>query len=105
MVLATMAGSTFASVPGPAVLVRGGGVAGGDALVIPGGDILNVRNIQGGTIADPNLDLGAGSASHRGTLALNYDVGRCVVIYDGHKHRLAEFCPHQIVFYVKPRVR
>lgn len=91
--------------PGAATFVRGGGVEGGDALVIPSGDILNVRNVQGGTITDPNLDLGAGSATHRGTLSLNYDVGRCTVIYDGHKHPLARFCPGRIVFYVKPRVR
>jgi hypothetical protein len=91
--------------PGRTTILRNGGAAGGDALVIPRGDILNVRNIQGGTASDPNLDLGAGSSTHRGVLALNYDVGRCVVIYDGHRRRLAKFCPHKIVFYVKPQVR
>jgi hypothetical protein len=70
-----------------------GAVAGGDALWLPHGDILNVRNVQGGTVDDPNLDLGAGSSTHRGTLALNYDVGRCTVISNGHKHPLAVFCP------------
>lgn len=89
----------------PAQLLARGGVEGGDSLVIPDGDILNVRNIQGGTIHDPNLDLGAGSSTHRGTLALNYDVGRTVKIYDGHKHLLASFSQHGIRFYRKVRVR
>ena len=84
---------------GPARILPRGGVQGGDALVIPNGDILNVRNIQGGTVHDPNLDLGAGSATHRGTLSLNYDVGRTVKIYDGHKHLLARFDSHGIHFY------
>lgn len=83
----------------PANLTPHGGVEGGDALILPRGDILNVRNIQGGTIHDPNLDLGAGSSTHRGTLALNYDVGRTVKIYDGHKHLLASFSRGGIRFY------
>lgn len=84
-------------------VIPGGGAEGGPALVLPNGDILNVRNVQGGTVTDPNLDLGAGSSTHRGTLSLNYDVGRCVVIYDGHKRPLARFCPHRIHFYVRVR--
>lgn len=68
-------------------LIPGGAVEGGDALYLPHGDILNVRNIQGGTADDPNLDIGAGDGKyHRGILSLNYDVGQAVVIYDGHKN-------------------
>jgi hypothetical protein len=82
-----------------------GGAAGGPALYLPRGDILNVRNIQGGVIGDLNLDIGAGSTEHPGSIVLNYDVGRCTVIYDGRKHKLARFCPSGITFYKKPRVR
>ena len=81
-----------------------GGVAGGGVLWMPDGDIY-ARNISGGTPDDPNLDLGAGSATDRGTISLNFDVGRCTIIYDGHKRPLARFCPRSITFYVKPRIR
>jgi hypothetical protein len=82
-----------------------GGAAGGPALYLPRGDILNVRNIQGGVIGDLNLDIGAGSTEHPGSIVLNYDVGRCTVIFDGRKRPLARFCPKGITFYKKPRVR
>lgn len=56
-----------------------------------GRDINGVRNIQGGENlavlgADRwNLDLGAGTnvAAQRGNVAINYDVGRGLLIYDG----------------------
>jgi hypothetical protein len=86
-------------------VVPAGGASGGDALYIPNGDIINVRNIQGGTIRDRNLDIGAGSTATPGNLVLNYDVGRCTVIYNGHKHKLARFCPDGITFYRKPQVK
>jgi hypothetical protein len=86
-------------------IIPNGGAAGGPALMLPHGDILNVRNIQGGIVEDPNLDIGAGSTAHPGDIALNFDVGRCVRIFDGRKHLLARFCPHAITFYVKPKLR
>jgi hypothetical protein len=67
-------------------IIPNGGAAGGPALMLPHGDILNVRNIQGGIVEDPNLDIGAGSTEHPGDIALNFDVGRCVRIFDGRKH-------------------
>lgn len=88
----------------PISIVPHSGAEGGDALVIPNGDIINVRNIQGGVITDPNLDIGAGSAAHRGVLSLNYDVGGRVIIYDGRKHPLAKFDSRGIYFYRKVRV-
>jgi hypothetical protein len=84
------------------------GANGGDALYLPMGDVLNVRNIQGGMVtsnpSDLNLDLGAGSSANRGDIVLNYDVGRRVLIYDGQKNVVAKFGARGIVFYKKPRV-
>lgn len=82
-----------------------GGAAGGDAIYLPRGDLLNVRNVQGGVPGGLNLDIGAGSTRHPGDVVLNYDVGRCTHIYNGRKRKLASFCPRGITFYVKPRVR
>jgi hypothetical protein len=82
--------------------VSHGGAAGGDALYLPNGDLLNVRNIQGGTVADGlNLDIGAGSTANPGDVVLNYDVGRRVLIYDGQKRLVASFGPDGIRFYKK----
>ena len=65
---------------------------GAATLVLPRGDIINVRNIQGGMVDDPNLDVGAGDgAEHRGVLSLNYDVGQSVQIFDGRKAEIARF--------------
>jgi hypothetical protein len=86
-------------------VVRGGGAAGGDAVYLPGGDLLNVRNIQGGTLGDLNLDLGAGNSHQRGNVVVNYDVGSDLLVYDGHKHLVARIGRSGIVFYAKPRVR
>jgi hypothetical protein len=66
-------------------------------------DVLGVRNIQGGKhTGDPydlNLDIGAGSSTHRGNIVLNFDVGKCVHIFNGFKARVASFCPRKIVFF------
>jgi hypothetical protein len=74
-------------------IIPNGGAAGGPALMLPHGDILNVRNIQGGIVEDPNLDIGAGSTEHPGDIALNFDVGRCVRIFDGRKHSAGAVLP------------
>lgn len=89
----------------PIKVVPRGAVEGGDALYMPHGDILNVRNIQGGLSYQPNLDIGAGSSEHRGDIALNYDVGNRVLIFDGRKRLVAKFGPRGIVFYKRPRYR
>jgi hypothetical protein len=63
-------------------------------LYLHRGDIVNVRNVQGGTVDTPNLDLGAGSdgsAGPRGNIVLNFDVGNRTLIYDGRKHVTADF--------------
>lgn len=96
----TNAGDDYA----PMTVQARGGVEGGDALILPRGDILNVRNIQGGMIGDTNLDIGAGSTEHPGNLSLNYDVGRRTLIYDGRKRLIASFGPGGIKFYVKPKL-
>lgn len=92
----------------------------GDLVLMHGGTIEGVHVIQGGTreCLDPtavlpcrerkrslNLDIGAGDSTHRGDIGVNFDVGRCLVIFDGHRHRLASFCENGITFYVKPRRR
>lgn len=89
--------------------VASAGADGGAALYLPIGDVLNVRNIQGGMVtsdrSDLNLDLGAGGSANRGDIVLNSDVGKRVLIFDGHKRVIANFEPRGIVFYKKPRVR
>jgi len=62
-------------------------------LVIHRGDILNVRNVQGGTVENPNLDIGAGSAANRGDVVFNWDVGRGVKIFGGRKNVLMSVNP------------
>jgi hypothetical protein len=89
----------------PSGILPRASVEGGDALVLPEGDILNVRNIQGGVIGNTNLDIGAGSTQHPGDIVLNWDVGRRTLVYDGKKRLVASFGPHGIVFYVRPRIR
>ena len=76
----------------------------GDLMHMPAGTIQGVHVIQGGSLEcdDPDLeaasgcdprrksfalDIGAGSATDRGWLALQYDVGRGVRIFDGYRHR------------------
>ena len=76
----------------------------GDLVHMPAGTIQGVHVIQGGSLEcdDPDLeassgcdprrksfalDIGAGSATDRGWLALQYDVGRGVRIFDGYRHR------------------
>lgn len=103
-VAAALAGPSTAQAPSLTV-VAGGGAAGGPALYLPNGDLLNVRNIQGGTLTDQrgslNLDIGAGSTEHPGDVVTNYDVGRCLLVYGGDKALVASFCPNGIHFYKK----
>ena len=67
-------------------------------------DVVGFRNIQGGKhTGDPqdlNLDIGAGSTLHPGNVVVNWDVGRCMNIYNGRKQPIAKFCPRRITFYV-----
>ena len=97
-----------AEAPGGYQFVAKAGANGGAALYLPLGDVLNVRNIQGGMVTsdrgDLNLDLGAGDSVNRGDIVLNYDVGRRVLIFDGHKNVIAKFGGRGIVFYKRPRV-
>jgi hypothetical protein len=73
-------------------------------MALYNGDLINVRritgfqgrNVQGGTKANPNLDLGAGSdgsAGPRGDVVINHDVGDCTVIKNGRKRVLIRACP------------
>lgn len=79
------------------VLVRIGAAGGSDrpSLFVSGGDIENVRNIQGGIVGDVNLDISAGGAGGpddpRGWLGLQYDNGHGTTLYDGRKRELASF--------------
>jgi hypothetical protein len=87
--------------PGSLTVAPNAGAAGGDALILPRGDLLNVRNIQGGVIGDTNLDIGAGSTQHPGDLVLQYDVGTGrVLFYDGEKRLVARVGPRRAVFRV-----
>lgn len=103
VVAVVLASPAIASHLGRAYIAPDAGVEGGDALILPRGDILNVRNIQGGVVTgrrgDLNLDIGAGNSTHRGDIALQWDVGRCTRIFDGMKRPIASFCPRRIVFY------
>lgn len=74
------------------------------SLVGNGGDLRGWRNLQGGMPGSPNLDIGAGSTAEPGDVVLNYDVGRSVLVYDGHKRLVARFGPGGIVFYRRPRI-
>lgn len=65
--------------------------AGGPIMYINGGDIIGVRNIQGGVAADPNLDIGGGSAVDRGRVTINYDNGDGFIVFDGREARVADF--------------
>ena len=62
------------------------------SLWLTAGDILNVRNIQGGVVSgdpgDLNLDLGAGSTQNPGTIVMNFDVGKNTEVFDGRKNRM-----------------
>jgi hypothetical protein len=107
-VVLALAVPAVAQAPGGYQFVAQAGANGGAALYLPMGDLLNVRNVQGGMVtgnrSDLNLDLGAGDSMNRGDIVLNYDVGKRVLIYDGHKKVIAKFGPRGIVFYKRPRV-
>jgi hypothetical protein len=90
-------------------IVPGGGAAHGDAAYCDTCDIIGVRNIQGGSNRELNLDIGAGTTVNPGNISLNYDIGRCTQVFNGHKSLIASMCPERVVFYVpvefKQRVR
>jgi hypothetical protein len=93
-------------VPGTTLgIVPRGGAAGGDALYLNSGDLIGPRNIQCGGPGGTPCDIGAGSTRDPSNLALNYDVGKDVLIFDGHKRLVARFGRHGIVFYRRPRFR
>jgi hypothetical protein len=104
LVAPVLVAALVAPFAGAQTIEPNGGAAGGDALYLPRGDIIGVRNIQGGVAGDLNLDLGAGSTATPGNVAVNYDVGRDTLIYDGRKHLLARFGPRGITLYRRPRI-
>jgi hypothetical protein len=100
----------------------------GPAIDMPGGVIRGPVDFEGGRgTTNPrtsNLNIGAGNGTnHRGILALNPDIGSEIRLMNGHGrtcirvlidrtimfdcrgHRLAQFGPRGVTFYVKPRVR
>jgi hypothetical protein len=81
-------------------IVPGGGAAHGDAAYCNNCDVIGVRNVQGGNAREPNLDIGAGTTAKPGDLSLNYDIGRCTQVWNGHKQPIATMCPDRVVFYV-----
>lgn len=87
----------------------GGGASGGDWLNIPLGDVGGIRNIQCGAVTgrseDLNCDIAGGDANHRGHVIINYDLGRCVAIYDGHESPDAVLCSGKRPWFRrKPRI-
>ena len=73
------------------------------SLFMPNGDIVGPRNMQGGSNADPNFDIGAGSTQNPGNVNVNWDIGRDLNVYDGRKHLIASFTRDGVDFYVKVR--
>ncbi len=88
----------------PFRIIPGGDVAGGDELVLNNGGIRGIRNIQGGTVQDPNLDIAAGDKWHRGRTVINHDLGKSFDIQDGYGNLLARFDRRGIRFYRKPKI-
>jgi hypothetical protein len=86
-------------------VIEGGGAAGGPALYMNNGDLIGVRNIQGGTSDGRGLDIAAGNAKQRARTAINFDLGKSLDVYDGHGKLLARFDRRGITFYVRPRIR
>ena len=115
VIVAALSAAVIAPVAGAAAdatgwtIVPGGGAAHGDAAYCDTCDIIGVRNIQGGSNREQNLDIGAGTTANPGDLSLNYDIGRCTQIWNGQKQPIATFCPDRVQFYVpvefKQRVR
>jgi hypothetical protein len=99
-------GGAIPIVPGTSLgIVPQGGASGGDALYLNGGDIIGPRNLQGGGPGGQSFDIGAGSTEDPGDVVLNYDIGRNVLIYDGHKRLVARLGAGGIVFYQRPKIR
>ena len=121
LAVAAFAWPATADTPAPALVYQAAGVHGGPVLYLNGpcrgapdqicaGEIDGLHDVSGGDLHSPNLDIGAGGDGQpghgpRGTLSLNWDIGREVVISDGHGRPLARFGPgRRITFYVRPRV-
>ena len=106
VILAGLVAAAVAPVAGAAAdatgwsIVPGGGAAHGDAAYCNNCDVIGVRNLQGGNALEPNLDIGAGTTAQPGDLSLNYDIGRCTQVWNGHKQPIATMCPNRVVFYV-----
>lgn len=68
-----------------------GSAEGTVSVYIHKGDIENVRNIQGGTVDSPNLDISAGGAGGpndpRGIVSINWDNGRGFDLGRGRPNR------------------
>jgi hypothetical protein len=115
VIVAALTTAVIAPVAGAAAdatgwtIVPGGGAAHGDAAYCHTCDIIGVRNIQGGSNREHNLDIGAGTTADPGDLSLNYDIGRCTQVWNGQKQPIATFCPDRVQFYApvefKQRVR
>ncbi len=62
------------------------------SLWLYNGDILNVRNVQGGVknddVGDLNLDIGGGSTEDPGEVVVNFDVGKGFAVFDGVKRKM-----------------
>jgi hypothetical protein len=106
VIVAALVAAAVAPVAGAAAdatgwsIVPGGGAAHGDAAYCNNCDVIGVRNLQGGNALEPNLDIGAGTTAQPGDLSLNYDIGRCTQVWNGHKQPIATMCPNRVVFYV-----
>lgn len=90
-------------------IAPGGGAEGGDWVNIPLGDIGGVRNIDCGKVtgnpADLNCDVAGGDATHRGNVILNWDLGKCVAVFNGDKLPDAILCANKRPWFRrKPRI-
>lgn len=68
-------------------------------LNLHNGDVIGLRNIQGGSIDtgqpdDINLDIGAGNSVQRGWVSVNPDVGKGMIVGSGRSRHLAKFAGH-----------
>lgn len=66
------------------------------SLFIHNGDLMGLRNIQGGNIDtgqadDINLDIGAGDSVNRGWVSLQPDVGKGTILGSGRNRPVAKF--------------
>lgn len=90
-------------------IVQNGAAGGGDWLNIPLGDVGGIRNIQCGKVTgrpeDLNCDIAGGDATHRGNVIINWDLGKCVAVFNGHKLPEAVICAGKRPWFrAKPRI-